>query len=65
MGRSVKSPDRAQKFRGTLLGAAVGDALGAYFEGMRSVDWARLERREQEPRPLRYTDDTHMSLGMA
>ena len=55
----------AQKFRGALVGAAVGDALGARFEGAKSVKWSDLESLEQETGPLRYTDDTHMTLGMA
>jgi poly(ADP-ribose) glycohydrolase ARH3 len=53
------------KFRGALLGVAVGDALGAPFEGSRSVRPADLERLRREPGLLRYTDDTHMTLGMA
>ena len=54
-----------EKFRGALVGAAVGDALGAAFEGRPSVNPAELARLELEPGPLRYTDDTHMTLGMA
>ena len=54
-----------EKFRGALVGAAVGDALGARFEGMASVGQADLGRLTEEPGPLRYTDDTHMTLGMA
>jgi len=53
------------RFRGAMLGVAVGDALGAPFEGMGMVNHAGLERLEAEPGPLRYTDDTHMTLGMA
>ncbi len=53
------------RFRGAMLGVAVGDALGAPFEGMGMVSPADLERLEAEPGPLRYTDDTHMTLGMA
>ena len=58
-------PDLAGKFRGALIGTAVGDALGARFEGARRVKPSKLERLEQDPGPLRYTDDTHMTLGMA
>ena len=61
----MRSPDLSQKFRGALVGAAVGDALGASFEGMEVVEWSALEPLEREPGPLRYTDDTHMTIGMA
>ena len=47
------------RFRGAMLGVAVGDALGAPFEGMGMVSSADLKRLEAEPGPLRYTDDTH------
>lgn len=33
------------KFRGALLGVAVGDALGAPFEGMRSANQILLAKR--------------------
>jgi poly(ADP-ribose) glycohydrolase ARH3 len=52
-------------FRGALLGAAIGDALGAPFEGAPTVSLDKLERLLERPGPLRYTDDTHMTLGMA
>ena len=47
------------------MGAAVGDALGSPFEGINLVSRSDLERVAQDPAPLRYTDDTHMTLGMA
>ena len=53
------------RFRGTLLGAAVGDALGAQFEGVNIIKRSALEELMEEPRNLRYTDDTHMMLGLA
>lgn len=53
------------KFRGALLGAAVGDALGAPFEGLPHVEPSALEDLVRQPRALRYTDDTHMTLGVA
>jgi poly(ADP-ribose) glycohydrolase ARH3 len=52
-------------FRGTLLGGAAGDALGAPFEGARTVDAQQIERVLASPDPLRYTDDTHMTIGLA
>jgi poly(ADP-ribose) glycohydrolase ARH3 len=53
------------KFCGTLLGVAVGDALGAPFERMSRVPPERLAGLVQDPGLLRYTDDTHMTLGLA
>lgn len=54
------------KFRGALVGAGVGDALGAAFEGHRGPipdeDVARVDRAVH---PLRYTDDTAMTLALA
>ena len=47
------------------MGAAVGDALGAPFEGTSLVRRSDLESMAQDPAPLCYTDDTHMTLGMA
>lgn len=52
------------KARGTLVGVAVGDALGAPFEGMETVSPSVLEGLLGRS-PLRYTDDTHMTIGMA
>jgi len=65
-GKETVEKERLRdKFRGALLGVAVGDALGAPFEGMGMVRPADLKRLEKEPGSLRYTDDTHMTLGMA
>lgn len=58
------SPSTA-KARGLLFGAAVGDALGAAFEGMHSVDGGRIVRQERSTEPLRYTDDTALTLVLA
>lgn len=55
----------AEKFRGALVGGAVGDALGAPFEGRPTVDPTELAALDADPGPLRYTDDTHMALGVA
>jgi poly(ADP-ribose) glycohydrolase ARH3 len=65
----IERLDRAQladRFRGALLGVAIGDALGAPLEGGpgRSLD-ALTGWSEQPPHELRYTDDTHMTLATA
>ena len=52
------------RFRGCLVGVAVGDALGAPFEGAHEVsdnDWRKVAEGEQR---LRFTDDTHMTFGV-
>jgi poly(ADP-ribose) glycohydrolase ARH3 len=55
-----------EKFRGALLGVAIGDSLGAPFEGVPHMgESALLPRAEEEPGRLCYTDDTHMTLGVA
>ena len=53
------------KFRGTLLGVAIGDVLGAPFEDRLDVDAGEFGRNAVQIRRLRYTDDTHMTLGLA
>jgi poly(ADP-ribose) glycohydrolase ARH3 len=47
------------KFVGCLIGSAVGDALGSSFEGSWSSE-AKIERFSG-----RWTDDTHMMIGVA
>ena len=60
------SPDPGpERFRGALLTVAVGDALGAPVEGFRTVDASYLDRLESDPGPLRTTDDTQMTIGIA
>jgi poly(ADP-ribose) glycohydrolase ARH3 len=50
-----------ERFTGCLLGLALGDALGAPFEGSApgEKDFSRL------PGLLTYTDDTEMAMGLA
>lgn len=63
--------DLRDRFVGCLLGLAVGDALGAPFEGLPAefILWHAgsvpdvLARPLTEP--LRYTDDTEMMIGVA
>jgi ADP-ribosylglycohydrolase len=64
-------PSLAQRFRGSLLGLAVGDGLGSRFEGQSAE---AIQNRFPDPllliqRPpnyeLYYTDDTQMMIGVA
>jgi len=54
-----------RKFLGCLMGLAIGDALGAPFEGKESVNRAEVRAVAERTEILRYTDDTHMALGVA
>ncbi len=51
--------------RGVLLGLALGDALGAPFEGRSRVTGVQLDAWIDAGEPLRWTDDTHMALTLA
>lgn len=53
------------KFRGALIGTAVGDALGAPMEGRNRVPAEYLASLETTPPNLAYTDDTAMTIGVA
>ncbi|HET6250035.1 MAG TPA: ADP-ribosylglycohydrolase family protein [Tepidisphaeraceae bacterium] len=65
------SPSRIARFRGCLLGLAVGDALGAPFEGMPAdaIYYSFGFGEKIVARPpldaLTYTDDTQMMIGVA
>lgn len=51
--------------RGSLLGAACGDAVGAPFEGARTVPRAAVEQWLSSSEPMGWTDDTAMTLVLA
>ncbi len=53
------------RFVGSMLGTALGDALGAPFEGRARVTVPEVENLIAGRGQLRYTDDTHMSIGLA
>src|SRR5829696_6607207 len=63
-------PDLQDRFRGCLLGLAIGDALGATYEGETS---SFIASRFPSPQALldrdlgtlQYTDDTQMTIGVA
>jgi poly(ADP-ribose) glycohydrolase ARH3 len=61
----VHKEELKSKFMGCLVGTAIGDALGARREGKgmsRSEDIVSLARKLEQ---LIYTDDTHMTIGVA
>jgi poly(ADP-ribose) glycohydrolase ARH3 len=68
---SENNPSLEDRFVGCLLGLAVGDALGAHFEGQSSEHIAQRYRAVSElienppPGELWYTDDTQMAIGVA
>jgi poly(ADP-ribose) glycohydrolase ARH3 len=61
----------ADRFAGCLLGLAVGDAVGAPYEGLTHADiffqFGSPEQLVKNPSgdPLFYTDDTEMMIGVA
>jgi poly(ADP-ribose) glycohydrolase ARH3 len=61
----VEESTITDRFRGVLLGTAVGDCLGAPMEGRELITEAFLDRLRDDPGPLRYTDDTAMTIGVA
>jgi poly(ADP-ribose) glycohydrolase ARH3 len=52
------------KFLGALIGTAIGDALGAPFEGYPEVEAEEIEAVADRQEVLTYTDDTHMMIGI-
>lgn len=58
--------DRRDRFRGALVGALVGDAIGAAFEGHQGpVPTEQLRRHLGADTPATYTDDTAMTIAVA
>lgn len=53
------------RYQGVMLAGALGDALGAPFEGAAQVKSRHIEQVLDGTDPLRYTDDTHMTIGLA
>lgn len=56
---------RRERARGVLLGLALGDALGAPFEGRSRVARAQVAAWRDARGLLRWTDDTHMAMTLA
>jgi poly(ADP-ribose) glycohydrolase ARH3 len=67
----VSRPSLSDRFLGCLLGLAIGDALGANFEGQSPEHISRRYRTVDQlitsppPGELWYTDDTQMAIGVA
>ena len=57
--------DLRDRYRGALLGVAVGDCLGRPVEGHRQVSESYLLEVVADPPRLLYTDDTAMTLAVA
>jgi poly(ADP-ribose) glycohydrolase ARH3 len=55
----------SERARGVLLGLALGDALGAPFEGRSRRTGAQIDAWIDAREALRWTDDTHMALTLA
>jgi poly(ADP-ribose) glycohydrolase ARH3 len=53
------------KFLGCLVGAAIGDGLGAWREGRRMAKSEEIASLAERAELLAYTDDTHMTIGVA
>ena len=53
------------KFLGCLVGAAIGDGLGARREGRGMARSEDVDSLAEELEQLIYTDDTHMTIGIA
>lgn len=61
----VDSKQLKRKFLGCLIGAALGDAVGAFWEGRRMAAEEEIKQIAGTQDTLRYTDDTHMTIGVA
>ncbi|NQT74535.1 MAG: ADP-ribosylglycohydrolase family protein [Chloroflexi bacterium] len=53
------------KFLGSILGTAIGDSVGAGFEGLQGFTEDQVHAVAERRKVLRYTDDTHMMIGVA
>lgn len=71
MARWESSASRADRFAGCLLALAVGDAVGAPYEGLKHTDiffqFGTPDKLVSNPSgdTLFYTDDTEMMIGVA
>jgi poly(ADP-ribose) glycohydrolase ARH3 len=66
IGDAVTIPGSLEdRLVGVLVGTALGDAVGAAFEGVAAPDVGELDARLAGADRLRWTDDTHMALALA
>lgn len=61
----TEMPDLHDRFRGVMVGAAVGDCLGRPIEGSRSPDLAYMDELAERVSMLPYSDDTVMAICIA
>ncbi|MCK4387170.1 MAG: ADP-ribosylglycohydrolase family protein [Dehalococcoidia bacterium] len=52
------------KLPGCLVGAAIGDGLGSWWEGRGMIRREEIEFLTERLEQLTYTDDTHMTIGV-
>ncbi len=57
----MKTPTLQERFKGCLLGLALGDAVGAPYEG----GMTGMKIQDSSESILGYTDDTEMAIGVA
>lgn len=57
--------DLRDRFRGAMLGTAVGDSLGRPFEGRAPVMPDDVQRAASERQELKFSDDTQMTMDVA
>lgn len=57
--------DFTDRWRGAMLGTALGDAVGAPFEGQVRVAASQVHAWIEDDAPLTWTDDTAMTIGLA
>jgi poly(ADP-ribose) glycohydrolase ARH3 len=65
MAERGMADDRRDRVLGLLLGTALGDALGAPFEGRTLVSESALRAHTHSSAVLRHTDDTALTLALA
>lgn len=58
-------PQLHDRARGLLIGAGLGDAMGAAFEGRTNITDLALREHEASTRRLTYTDDTALTIAVA